>query len=221
MPSSFPVRRAILLLGGLVLAATACSSSASGGSPGTSGPPQDNVNVTSPANGVQVTATVSAATLGDECTGATAGSMSDTAFAGVAADAGTKFAADAGGCMSTCRGSNVQLVFNATGGSGTARVEIVEVTLHDGGSGAELDTLTAASPQAWNGTNYTAWDQTLKSGTKVQATYSLSSPAWSHIGSNGGGTYSTEYRLYVTLRIDGVTATVQSQLLNREPAVAT
>jgi hypothetical protein len=49
------------------------------------------------------------------------------------------------------------------------------------------------------------------------ASYALSSPPWSSIGSS----FTAKYKLDITLTIDGATLVLESDILNREPVVAT
>src|SRR4029078_9549384 len=90
---------------------------------------------------------------------------------------------DARGCGSICQRSNLQLSFKTGANAGkTAKVEVVTVTLHDAKNGANLATLVASAPRSWNGTSYVPWTEILTSSSDVKASYDLSAPAWSKIG---------------------------------------
>jgi hypothetical protein len=221
------IRPLLLGLGlGLGLAVVACSggiapvdpapssSSSSGASSSGTTPeptPQEQISVAPPTTSLEVTATIVAATLGDECGGG--------GFAPGAGDCAPT--PDGKGCGSICRESNVQLSFK-TGAGDKSTVEVVAVTLHDGKTGSKLDTLKASDPQSWTGSTYAPWDQTLSPSSELKASYDLTAPAWSTIGSGTAyGNYSAEYRLRVSLRIDGALVVLESALLSREPAVAT
>ncbi len=116
----------------------------------------------------------------------------------------------------------MQIAFSAVGGSKNAQVQVVSVKLVNATTGALVDTLTAKKPQAWNGTVYSAWDETIKPSSELKASYDLSAPSWNSVSSTDArGSYSTKYRLHVTLRIDGVEFTLLSTELSREPEVAT
>lgn len=217
--------RAVMVLGVLGVAAVACTvgntSGGPGGSSGSSGSsgstvPQQQAQVTSPTSGLTITATISAATLGE---GDCGGSGLRAAPAGDCAES-----ADGGGCggPSYCQQSNVQIAFTSEAGAQGAKVEIVSVTLHDSATGGLVDTLAASKPQSWTGSGYAAWDETLEPGAELKASYDLSAPKWSTVTSaKGTSSYSTKYKLNVTLRIDGVEVVLQSTDLNREPQVAT
>jgi len=175
------------------------------GSSSTAGPPVDNGHVTSAA-GVKVDATISAATIGDEC----GGSSRDVA-AGSCAQGAT--------CTPTCQQSNVQLALDAGSGSAPAKIKIVSVTLNDAADGTQVDELTTSNPQQWTGGGYTAWDQSLAPNTQLKASYSLSAPSWSTIGASTS--YQRKFRLIVTLDVDGQQLVLQSAELSREAVVAT
>lgn len=175
--------------------------------------PVDNGQLTS-ANGLSVDATISAATLGDEC-GGSAGAPAQGDVAGRCADE-SGFAP--GGCGG-CQASNVQIAFTSGDGSNPAKIEILGVTLNDASDGSEVDQLEASNPQRWNTSGgYTAWDQTIAPKTELKASYTLSSPAWSTMSDTS---YSRKFRLRVTVKVDGSTVVLQSAVLSREPAVAT
>jgi hypothetical protein len=193
---------------------TVDSTSSSSGSSSGALTPQEEATVSPPSSALEVTASIIAVTLGDDCGSSKSGSFAP------AGDCAPD--PDGGGCSggSLCRESNVQLSFK-TGNGSNAKVEITEVTLHDGKTGGKVATLTASSPQSWNGTEYAAWDQTLAPSSDVKASYDLSSPTWSSIEKDGKSSYSSTYRLRVALKIDGVAILLESRELNREPAVAT
>lgn len=149
-----------------------------------------NVQVVSPT-GLEVSATISAASLGE----------------------------------SEYQASNVQIAFFATQASSPAAVEVTNVALLDGGTGAVLATLASSTPQIWNGAGYVAWNQKVTPGGDLKASYKLSSPNWSSIGGGGSSysskSYSTPYKLRVTLRIDGTEVVLESAELYREPVMQT
>ena len=221
--------RCAVVLGALGLAVFACTAGSTTG--GTSAP-QTQAQVTSPSSGLVVTATISAVTLGDECAktpaSSLAGDCAPTQIADSGAEGGGGQRPAPGGCGGTssyCQQSNVQLAFTAGAGSKSAKVEIVTVTLIDAASGKTVDTLTASHPQAWSVNSYASWDETIKPAGELKASYDLTAPAWSTLSgtsdSRTTSSYSTKYKLYVTLRIDGVEITLESTDLSREPPVAT
>ena len=190
-------------------ASSSGSNTSSSGSSGTAEPtPKQEVTVSPPSTALEVTATIIAVTLGDDCESSGGLQAGDCAPD-----------AEGGGCGSICQQSNMQLSFE-TGAGTSAKVEITAVTLHDAKTGAKLDDLEAKSPRSWTGSAYAAWDQTLAPTSTVKASYDLSAPSWSTI-TNGKGTYSGSYRLRVAMKIDGVAVVLESAELSREPAVAT
>jgi hypothetical protein len=221
--------RCAVVFGALGLAVLACTAGSTTG--GTSAP-QKQAQVTSPSSGLVVTATISAVTLGDECAakGTSSGFAGDCA-APTASDAGPDSGSSSPpsntGCGGTsyCQQSNVQIAFTAGTGTQNAKVEIVTVTLLDSASGKVVDTLQASHPQQWSGNGYTSWDGTIKPAGELKASYDLTAPAWSTLSgtsdSRTTSSYSTKYKLNVTLRIDGVEITLESTDLSREPPVAT
>jgi hypothetical protein len=219
--------RCAVVLGALGLAVFACTA---GSTTGATSEPQKQAQITSPTTGLVVTATISAVTLGDECAASAPSFSGDCAPAPIA-DAGSEAGGGQrpapGGCGGTsyCQQSNVQIAFTAGTGSQNAKVEVVTVTLIDAASGKIVDTLKASHPQAWVANTYAAWDETIKPAGELKASYDLSAPAWSTLSgtsdSKTASSYSTKYKLHVTLRIDGVEITLESTDLSREPAVAT
>lgn len=213
-------------LGALSAAVIACSGGTT--SPGSSGAgtsgsvitpePQQQAQITAPS-GMKVSASIAAASLGEECgsSGIQAPSQGDCAV---------------GGCTSYCQQSNVQIAFNAGAGSKAAAIQIIKVELVDSVSGNVVDTLTASKPQVWNGSTYSAWDQNVTPGGDLKASYDLTAPKWSTIDSTAaaGGTtkdgrgtssWSKAYKLHVTLSIDGVEIILESTDLNRQPVAVT
>jgi len=223
--------RCAVALGALGLAVFACTAG-SGSSTLGSSEPQKQAQVTSPSSGLVVTATISAVTLGDECAATNSGGFAPAGDCAPSepVDSGTEGGAAKGapgGCGGTsyCQQSNVQIAFTDGSGTQNAKVEVVTVTLHDSASGKLVDTLKASHPQAWNGNGYASWDESIKPAGELKASYDLSAPAWSTLSgtsdSRTTSSYSTKYKLHVTLRIDGVEITLESVDLSREPAVAT
>lgn len=225
----FKSLRCAVVLGALGIAVFACTAG-SGSTTGGLSEPQKQAQVTSPSSGLVITATISAVTLGDECAATNGGGFAPadcapTQVADSGAESGSGGAAK-GGCGGTsyCQQSNVQIAFTAGTGTQSAKVEVVTVTLLDSASGKVVDTLKTSHPQVWTGNGYTSWDQTIKPAGDLKASYDLSAPAWSTLSGTDTRTtssYSTKYKLHVTLRIDGVEITLESTDLSREPAVAT
>jgi hypothetical protein len=180
---------------------------------------QEQGELTAPS-GLTVTATITAVTLGDDC-----GSGAPAAgFAGDCAPAEDESGRAAGGCGGGgwCQQSNVQLAFNAAAGTTGATITVLQVTLHDATDGSQVDALEASNPRAWDGSTYAPWTGAIAPSSDVKATFDLSAPSWSTMASGDEwSTYSQKFRLRVTLQIDGATMTIESNVLDREPAVAT
>jgi hypothetical protein len=121
--------------------------------------------------------------------------------------------------------SNLQIAFVATEATQAATVEITNVVLVDGSSGTTVDTLTASTPQVWNGRSYETWNQRVTPGGDLRASYQLTTPSWSTIDGSGSTrtsrSYSTPYKLRVTMRIDGNEIVIESGELRREAPVVT
>ncbi len=164
-----------------------------------------------------VLASISAATLGDECANS---SMS----AGAAKPSGdAERCAPGANCESfSCRASNVQIDFSLKA-QAAVKVSIVKVVLVDEKSGASLDTLSVSQPTLWNGSNYVAWDEKVQRGPSNKVSYRMSSPKWSAIGSNGLRYDGTQQKYYInlTVKTDYSEFTIRSGTLSREPEIAT
>lgn len=122
--------------------------------------------------------------------------------------------------------SNVQMAFFASDATAPAAISISKVLLVDAKSGQTVDTLEASSPSVWNGRSYEKWNESVTPGGDLRASYQLTTPDWSAIDADAKRTtsissYSTPYKLRVTLRIDGTEVTIESGELQREPEVAT
>ncbi|MBX3187019.1 MAG: hypothetical protein KF819_08395 [Labilithrix sp.] len=153
--------------------------------------PQPNVEVVSPKSGLKVGATISSVSLGD----------------GSAA--------------------SLQLAFFANEASAAATVSIKSLVLVDASTKATVDTLTSSNPRVWSGASYEPWNERVTPGGDLKASYQLTTPSWSKIDSNGAvgrgssRSYSTPFRLIVTLEIDGVEVVLESSELHREPVAVT
>jgi len=198
----------------LTVALLACGGSTIGGIEPPEAKPTTSVVVRPPAAGLEITATMIAASLGDDC-GASSMTAGDAPSGGACAPLPDGGASSCTGHF-VCQQSNMQLSFEAEGAGGPATVKIVSVRLLEVGTDKEVDALTARDPQAWDGTKYRAWDETLASGDEKRASYKLSAPRW-----NGWNSYRSRYVIEVVLTLDGVRRTLRSSELAREPEVAT
>lgn len=171
-------------------------------------------------SGLEVDVAIAAATLGDEGCATADG----TAPAG-GSDKGSGDAAGAcaegAPCTPYCAPTSVQLAF-ASGSSGAkAKATITNVVLLDATSLAEVARLSPVGvPRAWNGSNYAPWDGMVSPNAALKTEHTLSSPPWSTI-STSRESYSKQYRVRVTVTIEGQNTTVTSEPVNRAPQVAT
>lgn len=193
------VNRVLALLSLIALGAGGPAMLACGGAAESSqtgpAPTSTGTEITNPATGIKVNATIAAASLG-------------------------------GGGFGGGSSANVQIAFVASDATSPASVAISKVVLLDMKSGQTLDTLEASSPGVWNGRAYETWNEKVTPGGDLRASYNLSTPDWSTIDSSakrtaGTSSYSTPYKLRVTLLIDGTEITIESDELQREPEVAT
>lgn len=202
----------ILLVAAIAGLAIACSSEG-----GATAPSETGTVVSQ--SGLNVTAKIASATLGDEgCGGQSAAPSADAAGQGKCAPTASGFApSESGGCGS-CRATSLQLAIESDKGTGSAKVLVSQVKLLDE-AGAEVAKLTPSNPQLWStGSNtYASWDQTVSAEAKLNVKYTLSAPPWSSVPSS----YSKKYRLVIDLTVDGRAMSLQSELLSREAMVAT
>jgi len=118
-----------------------------------------------------------------------------------------------------CRQSTVQLKVNATDGTRDVTFQVVSVRIVDPADGAQLDKLTARSPQKWSGNTYVDWDQKIAPLDDFAASYKTSAPNWTVL--SGGRVAQTAYRVEVDLLIDGQARTVSIDGVTREPPIST
>jgi len=135
-----------------------------------------------------------------------------------------KIAPTGGACATNaprcgCQQSNVQLKVSAGSGAGDVTFEIVRVRVLDHNSGAQLDQLTARSPQKWSGTTYSVWDQKIAPLDDFTASYDMSAPNWTTLSPNGF--MNTGYRVEVDLLIGGQARTVSLDGVTRESPIST
>ena len=197
-----------------------------------SGGTATNIEESSPENptvvksaALEITATLVSATLGDDC--GSGASAKAAPASGIAADCAPepegKSAGGCGGGAASCQQSNMQLSFVAKGTGPAAKVSVLSVRLLKASDASELSTLQSREPETWNGTKYSAWDESIAPGATVNASYKLSAPDWSTIsGGKQWSSYSEKYLLEVVLTVDGVQRTLRSNAeIYREPSVVT
>jgi hypothetical protein len=179
-------------------------------------PGMQQAGVTGPTTGLHVSVALSSAHLGAEgCTHDESGGLR-TMSCVAPSDAGPR---GTGLCGGPCDFSSVQLAF-ASGSSGTAaHVQITQVALLDAATGMDLQALTAYTPLVWNGTQYDPWDETVAPSSQIKASYTLSPPAWSTF--DASFSYSRQYKVRITIVIDGMAVTLESPALTRPPILAT
>jgi hypothetical protein len=161
-----------------------------------------------PPGGPAVTVAVAAVALAGDCSGISSGTSN---MKGGACPTATP------DCV--CRQSTVQLKVSATDGTRAVTFQVVSVRILDPSSGAQLDKLTARSPQKWSGNTYVDWDQTIAPLDDFAASYKTSAPNWTVL--SGGRVAQTAYRVEVDLLIDGQARTISIDGVTREPPIST
>jgi hypothetical protein len=171
-------------------------------------------------SGLTVTVALASATLGDEnCGSVGGGSTTADRSAGICAPLPDGGPAN---CPSYCSATSVQLSFTSSASGNPAKAKVTRVVLLDADTNTELDTLAAAAPTFWDGSSYVAWDGSIKGGADIKASYTLEAPSWSSITSSSkSNVYSKQYRIQVTVEIDGASTTVTSQPTTRAAQVST
>lgn len=162
-----------------------------------------------PEPSLDVAATISSATLADDC--------GDERLGLIAGDC-AEGAAECG----FCRQSAVYLQLEASEGDGSVPVEVLEIRLINLESGSLLETLAASDPEIYGDDVYTAWDATIDAGETLDVRYPTSAPDWATIG--GGDAWSThgmEFRIEMRVRIDGIERTLEFAPAMREAEIVT
>lgn len=111
---------------------------------------------------------------------------------------------------------SVQIAFLADEAATAALVAVTRVVVVDAATGTEVHELAVGAAGVWNGSAYVPWNQRVTPGGDLKASYALSSA-----GGILPGDYGTRYRLRVTLQIDGVERTLESEEVQQEPPMAT
>lgn len=126
-------------------------------------------------------------------------------------------------CGLPCQQSNMQLLLRAESTSDAGKVSIQKVELLDNSGNKVLQELTSYEPKLWNGESYASWDENLEAAaTPSQVSYNLTAPDWATIGSGDAWkTYSMTFYLRVTVEVDGVSITLLSDEIMREPEIVT
>jgi hypothetical protein len=165
-----------------------------------------------PEPSLEVAASISSATLADDCAG------ERLAGPGLVASDCAEDSTDCG----FCRQTTVYLQLEAGEGDGAVPVEVLEIRLIDLESGSVVDTLSASDPEIYGDDVYTSWDATIEAGQILDVRYPTSAPDWNTIG--GGEPWSThgmEFRIEMRVRIDGVERTLEFAPATREAEIVT
>ena len=173
------------------------------------GPLSGNPTWEKPCGG-DVTVSVSAITLGDDC-----GGTSAALRAGDCAPV-----AEGGNCGFACRESSVQLDIVSTAHS-VSRFEVRAVRLYNKETGALVDVLTASGAKQWLNNQYTSWNEQVAPSSTVKASYKLSTPTYGSGATDARFGFSTTYKTQVDVAIDGEVRTLAGPDAHREPEVAT
>jgi hypothetical protein len=180
----------------------------------------ENTGPVTTSSGMTVDVAISAATLGDEGCGGVAGGQKMGAPAADAAPCAPGVECGRGGVGDSCRKSSVQLAFTASAGGSKAKAVITKVVLLDAATDAQVAELSPlGSAQVWNGSSYIDWDSFVAPSSSLKTQHRLTTPALSTGAARQD--YSKQYRFRVTVTVDGTSTIVTSEIVNREPAVAT
>jgi hypothetical protein len=156
-------------------------------------------------HGLVVQASLSAATLADDCAAKSPPSSAGSCAVNVP-------------CGSPCQQSNVLVALDAEPGRGPVAVEIVAVRLLSS-DGKLLDHLDARDPTIWTGSSYGTWDGELAAASSIKAGWNISAPHWADF--SDARAPSITYRVEVDLSIDGVLRTLSLDGVTREPIIST
>ena len=129
---------------------------------------------------------------------------------------------DGGGMPDFCEQSMMQLTLQGHEGE-AAPVKIEAVRLLQPSDKTVVAEIDARGPTVWDGTGtYAPWDESLKAGTEVKASYKLSVPNWSDVERKIGNVPSAGHMfvIEVDISVGGVKQTVTSpEFARREPEV--
>jgi hypothetical protein len=100
-------------------------------------------------------------------------------------------------------------------------VQIGDVALLDANTEMVLQALSAYTPLFWDGTQYSPWDENIAPSSQIKASYTLSPPAWSMLPSLPSLTLSHQYKVRITVLLDGIAVTLESPPLTRPAPLAT
>jgi hypothetical protein len=122
-----------------------------------------------------------------------------------------------------CDQTSMQISLRAGEGAGSTIVRVKKVELLDK-RGKVLAELESRAPAKWIGGSYVAWNQQIAGGEKLAATYSLSAPNWDALTDGRWNAHSKTFQLRVTLAIGERERTVEKQSITPamiEPPVPT
>lgn len=110
-----------------------------------------------------------------------------------------------------CEQTAMQLVIEVPRGAAAARFRVVRVELLDE-RGAVVDQLTARAASRWKQTgSYAPWDERLRGGERVAASYALSAPSWTRLTNGRRLAHGHRFQLRVTVAIGAGEQTVEMQ----------
>lgn len=157
-----------------------------------------------------VHASISSATLADECTDADDEPTGLTDCAEGESDCGF------------CRQTSVHLDIAAEGDEGEVPFEVVEIRLVSLADGSVVDTLSPGAAEVFDEDLYTDWDETIGAGEALDVRYPTEAPDWGTIG--GGDSWRThgmQFRIEMRVRIDGVERDLSLEPVSREAEIVT
>ncbi len=122
-----------------------------------------------------------------------------------------------GALRQPCTQSTMQVSITETAGT-EGSVAIKQVRLIRPDTGAVLATIEAREPTAWTDDGqYTPWDEALRAGAEVKASYKISVPDWIEVDEVlGQSSMGHMFALDVDFETGGVTQTVRSPEFTRE-----
>ena len=132
------------------------------------------------------------------------------------ADAAGAFApCDGPCCGSLCQQSYVTLAI-AADGDAPAEFRVLGATLLTA-AGIEVMSLRTNNPRIWDGSEFSAWDETIATPSESQVLYDLNGVSWT----DSIESFRTTYRLRLDVEVDGSARTIMSEETTREAPIVT
>jgi len=139
--------------------------------------PSPSPVVSAPPETLEVTATVAAVTLADDCDGPEP--------------------------PKNCVQTTMQLALSAGQQGVKGKLEVVRVELYDERTQKPLGELSARSPTVWSGAEYLPWNGVIEPGATLKTSWPLGAPDWTQLGGSRLDAAGRSFLVRVTLRVDG------------------